>query len=123
MTKLRILVVDDDPTIGVLLAELIEEMGHEVCGIEATELGAVSTALRVVPDLMIVDAKLGGGGSGVSAVESVLQTKSIPHVFMSGSRSALNKTDATVLMKPFLADELACAIARAVPNQDIDPIC
>ena len=38
MRPLRILLVDDDAMIGTLLAELLDEMGHVVCGIEATEL-------------------------------------------------------------------------------------
>ena len=37
MRPLRILLVDDDAMIGTLLAELLDEMGHVVCGIEATE--------------------------------------------------------------------------------------
>jgi len=58
-------------------------MGHEVCGVETTEATAVAAALRHRPDLMIVDARL-RGGCGVSAVEAILRTTFVPHLFVSG---------------------------------------
>ena len=50
----RVLVVEDDAMIGVLLGEMLEGMGYDVCGIEATEADAVTAAARFRPDLMIV---------------------------------------------------------------------
>ena len=36
----------DDALIGMLLAEVLERMGHEVCAIEANEADAVAAAVR-----------------------------------------------------------------------------
>src|ERR1700722_4237230 len=73
LTKaLRVLVVEDDAMIGVLLGEMLEGMGYGVCGIEATEGDAVTAAARYKPDLMIVDVHL-GEGSGVSAIDTIHQ--------------------------------------------------
>jgi two-component system, response regulator PdtaR len=112
---LRVLVVEDDFMIGTLLAEVLEGMGHDVCAIEATEAGAVAGALRHRPDLMIVDARL-GSGSGVSAVEEILRTRFVPHVFVSGDalRVRVQKPDAVVMQKPYREPELAAAILRAL---------
>ena len=41
MTALSILVVEDDAMIGMLLGEMLEEMGYDVCAIAATEEDAV----------------------------------------------------------------------------------
>jgi DNA-binding response OmpR family regulator len=114
-TALRVLVVEDDAMIGMLLAGMLEEMGHDVCAIEATEADAVSAAAQHRPDLMIVDARL-GDGSGVSAVEEILRTGFVPHLFMSGnvSRVMALRPGAVVLQKPFLEAELARAIQRAL---------
>ena len=49
MTALRVLVVEDDALIGALLAEMLAGMGHDVCGIEATEAAAVSAEARCRP--------------------------------------------------------------------------
>ena len=43
MNALRILVVEDDALIAMLLADLLTELGHEICAIEGTEVTAVAT--------------------------------------------------------------------------------
>jgi two-component system, response regulator PdtaR len=70
--SLRVLIVEDDAIISMLLAELLAELGYDVCATAATEAEAVAAAIRDKPDLMIVDARL-RGGSGVSAVAEILQ--------------------------------------------------
>jgi DNA-binding response OmpR family regulator len=115
MKALRVLVVEDDAIIGMLLADMLAEMGHSVCAIEVTEADAVAAALRYRPDLMIVDAWL-GNGSGVSAVEEIHRTESISHIFVSGDGSGVTglRPDAVVVQKPFGESDLAQAIQRAL---------
>ena len=66
MAALRVLVVEDEMLIGMLLADMLEARGYDVCAVEATETGAVTAAARYNPGLMIVDARL-RDGSGVAA--------------------------------------------------------
>ena len=114
MNAIRVLVVEDDALIGMLLAEMLAWMGHDVCAIEATEADAVTAAVRCRPDLMIVDVRL-GDGSGVRAVEEILRTRSVPHLFVSGeiSRVKALRPGSVVLQKPFHETDLARAIQRA----------
>jgi two-component system, response regulator PdtaR len=115
MTALRVLVVEDDAMIGMLLAEMLEDMGHDVCAVAFTQADAVTEAARCKPDLMIVDARL-GDGSGVSAVEDILRTGPVPHVFVTGDISKVKALmpGSVMLQKPFLESELARAIQRAL---------
>jgi CheY-like chemotaxis protein len=115
MKALRVLVVEDDVLIAMLLANLLEGMGHAVCATAATEAEAVIAAARHRPDLMIVDAGL-GRGSGVSAVEEICRARPLAHVFVSGDagRVLTRRPDATVVRKPFREAELARAIDRAL---------
>jgi len=115
MQSLNILVVEDDRMIGMLLAEMLKSMGHDVCSIEATESAAVAAATQYRPDLMIVDARL-GDGSGVSTVETILRAGFVPHLFTSGNIAKLRalRPDAVVLEKPFREADLAHAIQRAL---------
>jgi len=115
MKALRVLVVEDDTMIGELVTEMLEEMGHDVCAIEATEADAVTAAAQYRPDLMIVDAQL-GDGSGLSAVEEILRTGFVPHLFFSGNipRVQALRPDAVVLQKPFRQAELTRAIQCAL---------
>jgi two-component system, response regulator PdtaR len=115
MKALRVLVIEDDALIAMLLTEMLAGMGHDVCATAATEADAVSAATRHNPDLMIVDARL-GRGSGVSAVEEILRAGPLAHVFVSGDaeRVRLSRSDAIVVRKPFRQAELARAIDLAV---------
>jgi FixJ family two-component response regulator len=115
MKALRVVVVDDDAMIAMLLADMIAGMGYDVCAIEATETGAVAAALRCRPDLMIIDARL-GDESGVSAVEEILRTGFVPHVFISGDISTVQalRSGAVAILKPFSESDLVRAIQRAL---------
>ena len=115
MKALRVLIVDDDFVVATLLAEVIAGMGHDVCAIEGTEAGAVAAAVRCEPDMMIVDALL-GDGSGVSAVEEILRSRFIPHVFVSGdiSRVPAGRPGTVVLSKPFCEPDLERALQLAL---------
>lgn len=115
MMASRVLVVEDDALIGTYLAELLTAMGHAVCSVETTEAGAVTAAEQYKPDLMIVDVRL-GNGSGISAVDEILHSGFVPHVFVSGHISAVQtlRPDAIILQKPYSRPQLAHAIQRAL---------
>jgi two-component system, response regulator PdtaR len=115
MKALRILVAEDDAMIAMLLADVFVQMGHDICAMEATEAGAVAAALRCRPDLMIVDARL-GDGSGLAAVDEILRTGFVPHVFISGDISTVRalKPGAVAIQKPFNDSVLVRAIQSAL---------
>jgi len=115
MKALCVLIVEDDALIAMLLAELLAGMGHEICATAATEIEAVTAAARYRPDLMIVDAGL-GHGSGVSAVEEVLRTAPVAHVFVSGDPGKVRtrRPGAVVVGKPFRQADLVRAIESAL---------
>ncbi len=109
--KLRVLIVEDEALIALLLADILASLGFELYDIVATEAKAVAAALSLLPDLMIVDAGL-ANGSGVDAMRTILQTRAIPHLFVTGNKRQVESlaTDAVVLEKPFFIPELVQAI-------------
>ena len=113
MRAVRVLVVEDDAMISTLLAEMLGELGHEVCGIEATEAGAVAAAARHRPDLMIVDMNL-AGGTGPAAVARINQAAPVPCVFMTGGRHEAGMGGAVLLAKPFREADLVHAVSLAL---------
>lgn len=115
MRTLRILLVEDNVLIGRLLAEMLLELGHEVCAIEGTEVGAVAAAARFSPDLMIVDSHL-GEGSGMGAVTAISRTGPIPHLFISGDgvRILALPPGTVSIQKPFYEADLVRAIQTVV---------
>lgn len=115
MEKIRILLVEDEPLISIFFAELLGEMGHEVCAIEASEEAAVQAADRLKPDLLIVDRHL-REGSGILAVERIVKKGFVPHIFMTGDRLIRHEVhaDAVILQKPFLDADVGKAIDAAM---------
>jgi two-component system, response regulator PdtaR len=63
---MRILIVEDEPLIAMMLAESLELGGHEVLGPAATETEALALCERApLPDLALLDIHLRDGSSGV----------------------------------------------------------
>jgi two-component system, response regulator PdtaR len=117
MKPLSILIVEDDAMISMLLAEMLGDMGYNVCAIATTEDRAVEDAARCKPGLMIVDEHL-LEGSGVSAVDRILQTGPVPCVFISGALVRPTRPGTTMLQKPFLEEDLVRAIRQVVRGPD-----
>jgi two-component system, response regulator PdtaR len=115
MKPLRVLIVEDDLTIGPLLAETIEQLGHVICALEVDAAAAVRAARRCRPDLMIVDIGL-GEASGIAAVEQILKEGFVPHVFVTGDglRGLPLGPEAVVIQKPYKGSDLVAAIAKAI---------
>jgi two-component system, response regulator PdtaR len=116
---LRVLIVEDEAMIAMLLAEVLREMGHEVCATAPTEDAAVAAAFRHKPDLMIVDEWL-RQGSGISAVAEINRSGYIPHIFVTGdpliTQSLAPGTIA--IQKPFTMSELVKAVKSALAGTD-----
>lgn len=115
VSPLRILLVEDELLIAMLLTELLEGLGHEVSEVEVTQSGAVLSAARSRPDLMIVDSHL-REGSGVAAVSEILTAGFMPHIFISGDplHGQNLHPSAIVVEKPFDDTTLITAIDRAM---------
>jgi two-component system, response regulator PdtaR len=113
MNALSVLLVEDDALIGLLLAEMLAGMGHDVCAVATTTAEAVAASAQHQPDLMIVDARL-GAESGIDAVERILRTRRVPHMFISGARIQPPWPGTVMLQKPFSEPELVHAIARTL---------
>ena len=115
MRALRTLVVEDDPMIGVLLAETLEGLGHTVCALESNVSNAVAAASYWRPDLMIVDVGL-TEPSGVAAVKEIVRIKFVPHVFVTCDpvRGSPLGPETVLIQKPFRVSDLERAIQEAL---------
>ena len=112
---LRVLVIEDDALITLMLTEVLGDMGHGVCATAATPTEAIEAARQHDPDLIISDATL-RNGSGIAAVEEIQKSKRLPHLFMTGDPMGVRLAlpDAVVIRKPFSAAALFKAIEKAL---------
>jgi CheY-like chemotaxis protein len=115
MRTLRVLVIEDDALIAMLLAEVLSDLGHTVCATAATPAEAIAAASQEGPDLVLSDVKL-RSGSGIDAVEEILRSRPVPCMFMTGDTVGLHLRlpDAVAIRKPFSSATLAKAMAKAL---------
>ncbi len=111
----RVLIAEDEAMIAILLTEIVEQLGHNVCDVAATEAEAIAMAMACQPGLIIIDAGL-REGSGIAAMNTILQHRFVPHVYVTGDKYLAQSLarQAIVLEKPFFAWELSNAIAKAL---------
>ncbi len=122
MTPLRILVVEDDAMIAMLFTEMLEGMGHDVCGSVASEAEAVAAARSLAPDLMIVDERL-RIGTGPGAMIEILSRGHVPHLFVTGNPPRVQQVmpGSVVISKPFREAELIAGMNRAMSRAHAKP--
>ncbi|BBP59732.1 response regulator [Pseudomonas sp. St316] len=109
---IRVLVVEDEGAIAMLIEEMLEEFGCEVVDSVARLAGACEVAGSVQADLAILDVNL--AGERVFPVAEILRGRHIPFLFSTGyGASGLPAEYAgyPVLHKPFSQSELQQKIA------------
>ena len=115
----RILIVEDDLLIALDVETTLGEAGHDVVGTVMTEDAAVETALRLRPDVLLLDLRLAHGGSGRCVAERVAGRIEVALVFASGSLTPPVRADLAPLRpvalidRPYLDAELLSAVALA----------
>ena len=111
----RILIVDDEPMIAMMLADWVSELGHEALGPSHNTGAALALIARSPPDAAIVDVSL-GEGSGYPVAECLAE-RNIPFVFATGhARQSLAPrfVSTPVLVKPFDFADVNAAIATMI---------
>lgn len=121
MTEKRcVLVVEDEFLIADMLAEMVVDMGYEVCGIADTAALAVELALQACPMAILMDVRLKGTKDGIDAALEIRKSIDCPVIFVTGSQEPATVTrikqdhPAAVLFKPVDFRLLESAIRNVV---------
>jgi two-component SAPR family response regulator len=107
LSGLRVLVVEDEAAISLLLEDMLMDFGCEVVGPAARLSTALDAVERETLDLAILDVNV--AGEPIYPVAETLQRKGIPFVFSTGYGTAGIKDvfrDRPVLQKPFAQHDL-----------------
>ena len=114
---LRVLVIEDEIMVALLLEEVLADLGHAVIGPISRLDKAMDVARQEAIDAAILDINL--NGSEIYPVADALAARDIPFAFCSGyGRPALPAAyrDRPILRKPFRRQqlqELLTALDRA----------
>jgi CheY-like chemotaxis protein len=113
----RVLVVEDESMIRMLLEDMLTDLGHTV----AAEAGGIDEAIalanKAVFDIAVLDLNL--DGHPITPVVEILVERGVPFIFASGygQRGLPDAYRAVpILQKPFQADALARAIEAAISH-------
>lgn len=111
----RVLLVEDETLVALLIEDMLEEMGCLVAGFAASVEEGVRLAESVEIDVAILDVNV--GGAEVWPVAQLLAARDIPVLFSSGyGFRGLPEPwrRKPVIGKPFLRADLEAALASAL---------
>ncbi len=118
----RILIADNDAIITHLVSTMLRKKGYTIAGIVNTGGEALLKSAELVPDLVIMDARLPGSLDGVDAAHYIFQLFHVPVVIIAG----MNEEEKIarikyakpygVVFKPFTAVEIVTTVDLALYN-------
>jgi CheY-like chemotaxis protein len=113
LPRRRILVVEDEGLVALMLEDMLEDMGYEV----AYSAASVTQALAWiegggVADLALLDINL--GGESVFPVADALKARGVPFAFSTGYGEAHDPRfrETPLLGKPIIVARLRAMLAR-----------
>ena len=119
MSKIRVLLADDNMQVLEYLREFLSANGCEVIGAVADGQAAVDAAVQLLPDVLVLDVSM-PILNGIQAARRILEiNSSIKIVFLTAytdpdtCRAALETSACGYVLKPRLASDLISAIEHA----------
>jgi DNA-binding response OmpR family regulator len=111
---LKILIVEDEMTIALLIEDMLLDLGHEVAGMAMRLPQAMDLAASGEIDFAILDVNLDGLMS--FPVAEILERRHVPFAFATGYGAAgieARFRDRPILQKPFRMRDVEAAIGTA----------
>ena len=111
----RVLVVEDEPLVALLVVDALQDAGAEVLGSVGTAREALSIIGSNSLDAALLDANL--HGNPVDDIAAALTARNIPFLFVTGyGRGSLPKdyAKAAILTKPFGQEQFMAAVSSLV---------
>ncbi len=114
----RVLIVEDEPLIGMVLTDYLEDAGCGIAGPAQSADKALQMATEEAVDAALVDGNL--AGRRVDQIVAALKARGIPFAFVTGyGREALpvGFDDAPIVEKPFAQEQVISTLERLLNNQ------
>jgi CheY-like chemotaxis protein len=110
--KKRVLIVEDDMIISLVIENMVKELGHEVVGKATSGDEAIRLASDQSPDLVLMDIRLKGEMDGIEAVTEIKQKIDTSVIYLTGNSDRVNYERARetefidLITKPFTISDL-----------------
>jgi CheY-like chemotaxis protein len=113
-----VLIIEDEPLIAIDLQRLLKDLGHRVTSVARTHKEALKAAAQKKPGLVLADIRLAGGTSGLDAVNDILDSFTVPVVFVTAYPEELmtgKRPEPTFLItKPFRDDAVKAIVSQVL---------
>jgi DNA-binding LytR/AlgR family response regulator len=119
MSKINILVVEDESIVSKDIQQSLKKLGYNVVGACASGEEAIELAGEVRPDIVLMDIMLKGEMSGIEAAGKIKEDLNIPVIYLTAyaDESTLSKAKITepygYILKPFKEIDLHTSIEMA----------
>ncbi len=119
MSMKKVLIVEDEMIISLLIEKMVQKLGHKVIAKVTTGEEAVVLAAEYNPDLILMDIRLQGEIDGIEAMVRIKKKANIPVIYITGNtdemyRNKINETDyLAFLTKPISINELSRSFGMA----------
>ncbi|PLY05200.1 MAG: DNA-binding response regulator [Arcobacter sp.] len=128
MSKVKILIVEDESIIAINLKETLQELGYEPCGIAPNRCKTIKILEKgILPDLILMDIYLKGPTTGIElAKELKPQLPNVPIIFLTANSevATIKKASETLaygyILKPYKKSHLHAAIEIALEKSKDD---
>jgi AmiR/NasT family two-component response regulator len=126
MANERIMIVEDESIVAMGIKHKLEDLGYRIVGIEATGEGAVETALKAEPDLILMDIVLKGDLDGIEAAQMIHGHLDTPIIYITAysDEEVLRRARITepygYILKPFKKSEVNANIQMAIYKHACD---
>ena len=120
MSKINVLVVEDESIVSKDIQHSLKKLGYNVVGASSTGEKAVELAGSEKPDVILMDIMLKGNMNGIEAADQIKEAYSIPIIFLTAyaDESTLAKAKITqpygYILKPFKEIDLHTTIEMAI---------
>ena len=85
MKPKKVLIVEDEMIIAMLIERMVIKLGHEVIDKVSTGEEAIGIALEETPDLILMDIRLKGELDGIEAIKKIQEKKAVSVIYISGN--------------------------------------
>jgi CheY-like chemotaxis protein len=111
---MRVLIADDDKSVGTSLAELVRRCQHEVVEVVTSGLEAIQAYGRHHPDIVLMDYQMPKLNGATACRNIVAKHPEARVILVSGLPRYIDSTGAVaVLLKPVHLDQLYAALYDA----------
>jgi DNA-binding response OmpR family regulator len=114
----RVLIVEDEPLIALMLNDMLDELGFQVAASVTHIADALAFLATGSVDIALLDVNI--GEQKIDPVADLLASRGTPFIFTTGYGDAgvpSGYANCAILQKPFQFDDLATALRSQLANK------